>query len=196
MVEKLALADEGVQAEIGKLKLSEGTVVISDPWIYGMYGGEYLDLVILTSSGSDGIGDDRKLFQCFLYIRDPYNTSEPDSNHYALPLAISPVVDIVTEKVVRIDQLPTGHDNTLKDTQPYQIRPPNEYLPEHQNLRTDLKPLNVVQPEGTSFKVTKTGETGESIEWQKWLFKVGFNQREGMVLYDVSGLLFKTCQPL
>lgn len=34
-VEKVALADEGVKAEIAKLKLPEGTVIISDPWIYG-----------------------------------------------------------------------------------------------------------------------------------------------------------------
>jgi primary-amine oxidase len=34
-IEKIALADEGVKAEIAKLKLPEGTVVISDPWIYG-----------------------------------------------------------------------------------------------------------------------------------------------------------------
>ena len=53
-------------------------------------------------------------------------------------------------------------------------------------MRTDLKPLNVVQPEGASFKVTKVGETGEIIEWQKWSFRVGYNQREGPVLYDVS----------
>ena len=35
LVEKIALEDEGVQAEIAKLKLPEGTAVISDPWIYG-----------------------------------------------------------------------------------------------------------------------------------------------------------------
>jgi len=29
------LEDPGVKAEIAKLKLPEGTVVISDPWIYG-----------------------------------------------------------------------------------------------------------------------------------------------------------------
>jgi primary-amine oxidase len=34
-VEKIALEDEGVKAEIAKLQLPEGTVVISDPWIYG-----------------------------------------------------------------------------------------------------------------------------------------------------------------
>ena len=35
LVEKVALEDEGVRAEIAKLKLPEGTVIISDPWIYG-----------------------------------------------------------------------------------------------------------------------------------------------------------------
>ena len=34
-VEKIALEDENVRAEIAKLQLPEGTVVISDPWIYG-----------------------------------------------------------------------------------------------------------------------------------------------------------------
>ena len=35
-VERIALEDERVRAEIAKLQLPEGTVIISDPWIYGM----------------------------------------------------------------------------------------------------------------------------------------------------------------
>ena len=35
LIEKVALEDEGVRAEIAKLQLPEGAVVISDPWIYG-----------------------------------------------------------------------------------------------------------------------------------------------------------------
>ena len=126
------------------------------------------------------------MYQCFLYMRDPHDPSNLDSNHYAFPLAISPVVDCADLKVIRIDMCPTGADHASKAAQPSWIPPPNEYTPEHQALRTDLKPLNVVQPEGASFKVTKVGETGEIIEWQKWSFRLGFNQREGMVLYDVS----------
>jgi primary-amine oxidase len=34
-MEKIALEDEGVKTEIAKLQLPPGTVVISDPWIYG-----------------------------------------------------------------------------------------------------------------------------------------------------------------
>ncbi|EPE34296.1 Amine oxidase catalytic [Glarea lozoyensis ATCC 20868] len=173
-VERIALEDEKVQAEIKKLQLPEGTVVISDPWIYG----------------SDGINeglfsDDKRMFQCFLYVRDPNNSSQADSNHYAMPLSISPVVSAETMRVTRIDILPTGIDNTIKEPSPYKVQPPNEYIHEAQELRTDLKPLNVVQPEGASFKVSNYSEQGHNIEWQKWTFKVGFNQREGMVLYDV-----------
>jgi primary-amine oxidase len=167
-IEKIALEDEKVQAEIAKLQLPEGTVVISDPWIYG----------------SDGIGDEDRLYQCFLYLRDPNNSSEADSNHYALPLPISPVVSTETMKVIRVDIVPTGADNTIKPVEKYKIQPPNEYIPEAQTLRTDLKPLNVVQPEGASFNVQQQG-TSSVLSWQKWNLRVGFNQREGMVLYDV-----------
>ncbi|KAJ4364306.1 hypothetical protein N0V95_000818 [Ascochyta clinopodiicola] len=167
-IEKIVLADENVQAEIAKLQLPEGTVVISDPWIYG----------------SDGVNDEDRLYQCFLYLRDPNNAAEADSNHYAMPIPISPVLSTETMKVIRIDNMPTGADNTIKPVEKYKVQPPNEYIPEAQTLRTDLKPLNVVQPEGASFKVQQEG-TSSVVSWQKWNFRVGFNQREGMVLYDV-----------
>lgn len=167
-IEKLAVEDAAVQEEIKKLQLSEGSVIVCDPWIYG----------------SDGVGDDERMYQCFLYMRDPADPTKEDSNHYAHPLAISPVISAETQKVVRIDILPTGKDLTVKPTQPYKAFPANEYIPEAQTLRTDLKPLQVVQPEGASFKVT-TKDGLSLIQWQKFEFKVGFNQREGMVIYDV-----------
>ncbi|KAL8981743.1 MAG: hypothetical protein Q9177_005480, partial [Variospora cf. flavescens] len=169
LAEKIALQDEGVQAEIAKLQLPEGTSVISDPWIYG----------------SDGINDEQRMYQCFLYMRDPNNPLNLDSNHYAFPLTISPVVDTVKWKVIRIDLLPSGSDHSIKEPRPLKIQPPNEYDPAYQQLRTDLKPLNVVQPEGASFKITQVGDTGRVVGWQKWFFRVGFNQREGVVLHDV-----------
>lgn len=125
------------------------------------------------------------MFQCFLYIRDPKNSTEADSNHYAMPLSISPVVSAETMKVTRIDNLPTGVDATAKEPSPYKSQPANEYISEAQTLRTDLKPLNVVQPEGASFQISNFSEQGHNVSWQKWTFKIGFNQREGMVLYDV-----------
>ncbi|KAK1829344.1 copper amine oxidase, partial [Podospora conica] len=174
-VEEALLAHPDVQAEIAKLQLPPGSVVVADPWIYG----------------SDGVKDghfydDKRLMQCFLYMRDPNNSSEPDSCHYAFPLPISPVIDPTTLELIRIDILPTGHDATVKPVAPWQTVPPSEYIPEAQpSLRADLKPLQVVQPEGASFTVEPFSELGRLIRWQKWDLKVGFNQREGMVLYDV-----------
>jgi primary-amine oxidase len=171
-MEQVALADPGVQAEIKKLCLPEGSVVVSDPWIYG----------------SDGLTDQKRQFQCFLYLQSPHGEKNPDSNHYAFPLSISPVVDVETMQVVRIDHLPTGTDFTPTPPKPYKVPPPSEYTPEHQTLRTDLKPLHVVQPEGASFVVTEEmKDSGAAvIEWQKWKLQTGFNHREGMVLYNVA----------
>ncbi|KAL1843608.1 hypothetical protein VTJ49DRAFT_891 [Mycothermus thermophilus] len=174
-VEKAVLDHPDVRAELDKLQLPPGTVVVSDPWIYG----------------SDGVNegkffDDRRLMHCFLYMRDPNNPSEPDSCHYSFPLPVLPVVDPVTLELIRIDILPTGLDEKVQPLAPWKPVPPNEYIPEAQKeMRTDMKPLRVAQPEGASFTVEDYSELGRLIRWQKWELKVGFNQREGMVLYDV-----------
>lgn len=180
-IEKIVLEDPEVLAAIAKLKLPEGAVVVTDPWIYG----------------SDGVNeglfrDDRRVMQCFMYMRDPANSSAVDSCHYAFPLPVSPVIDCVTHKIVRIDIMPTGLDTKIKtidELEPWQPAPPSEYVPEAigdaSAYREDLKPLRVVQPEGASFKVEEFSEMGRRVTWQKWDMKVGFNQREGMVLYDV-----------
>jgi primary-amine oxidase len=118
-------------------------------------------------------------------MRGPENAEHSDSNHYAMPLPISPVLETETNTLHRIDIMPTGQDHTIKPLSPRRVHPPSDYMPENQNLRTDLKPLNVIQPEGASFKITSAGEGGEHVAWQKWSFRVGFNAREGMVLYDV-----------
>lgn len=126
------------------------------------------------------------MYSAYLYMRDPNHPGNADSNHYAFPLAILPVLDATTLKIIRIDCLPTGAGPKNTKTTRAKIRPPQEYTPEHQKLRTDLKPLQIVQPEGVNFRVTQVGENGNVVDWQKWRFRIGFNQREGMVLYDVS----------
>ena len=59
---------------------------------------------------------------------------------------------------------------------------PGEYEAEHLGeARRDLRPLEVKQPEGTSFTVE-----GWEVRWQKWRFRVGFNPREGLVLHQLG----------
>jgi primary-amine oxidase len=47
--------------------------------------------------------------------------------------------------------------------------------------RQDLRPLDIVQTAGPSFAVD-----GHRVEWQKWRFRIGFTQREGLVLHLVE----------
>jgi primary-amine oxidase len=59
-----------------------------------------------------------------------------------------------------------------------------EYIPRlvpGQRLRSDVKPLEIVQPEGASFSLE-----GNLLRWQKWSLRVGFNYREGLVLHTVG----------
>jgi len=46
--------------------------------------------------------------------------------------------------------------------------------------RTSLKPIEITQPEGPSFRVR-----GSLVEWENWSLRVDFNAREGLVLHDV-----------
>ena len=65
MVEKNALEDEGVRAEIAKLQLPKGTVVCADPWIYGIFLSHlrtniahfFQDLMVSTTTNA--------YFKCF-----------------------------------------------------------------------------------------------------------------------------------
>jgi primary-amine oxidase len=134
----------------------------------------------------DSNEDTPKYIQALCYARAPHN--HPDSNQYAYPLPFSPRYNINTGQVVSIDPLATGG---TEDGLAYHTTPkngsmahlsPNEYYPDLQSsLRQDLKPLQVVQPEGPSFVVTD----GNLVQWQKWSFRIGFNYREGTTIHNV-----------
>ncbi len=51
------------------------------------------------------------------------------------------------------------------------------------SLRTDLKPIEITQPEGPSFTLD-----GHEIRWQKWHLVIGYSPREGLVLHRVRYL--------
>ena len=58
------------------------------------------------------------------------------------------------------------------------------YLPEdHQPLRSDLTPLDIVQPEGPSFTIDSN-----LIQWQKWSLRVSMDPNDGLVLHTVGYL--------
>ncbi len=85
-------------------------------------------------------------------------------------------MDTYKQEIIRIDRLATGgsDDGLSYGTGSKNVLDhcrPAEYVPELLDtpLRDDLKPLNVLQPEGPSFTVSDDS----LIEWQKWRFRVG-----------------------
>ncbi|HYZ07106.1 MAG TPA: primary-amine oxidase [Pseudonocardiaceae bacterium] len=47
--------------------------------------------------------------------------------------------------------------------------------------RTTLRPIEITQPEGPSFSVD-----GDIVQWAGWSLRIGFDPREGLVLYHIS----------
>lgn len=47
-IETVVMEDEAVKAEIAKLELPEGTVVMCDPWIYGIFAPRIFKDLVLT----------------------------------------------------------------------------------------------------------------------------------------------------
>jgi len=144
------------QAALKKRGVTDADLVMVEPWSAGQYGNE--------SPDDKGLRRMRAL--CFV-------RSEPRDNGYARPIdSMVIVVDLYKMEVLRIEEYPMA---------PLPPEPGNwarEYIP---NMRKDLKPVDIVQPEGPSFTVE-----GNQVEWQKWKFRVGFTSREGLVLHTIS----------
>ncbi|KAL3159938.1 hypothetical protein ABBQ38_010331 [Trebouxia sp. C0009 RCD-2024] len=153
LAEQIAKADPKVREMLKMRGVTDMDLVACDPWSVHMVPCE------------------GRLIQLWMYNRNGH----PDDNHYAHPLDFIPVVDLNLKKVVHMDK-------PHQDTPP---KMPTENYNYHHKLvddwRTDLKPLNVDQPEGPSFKVE-----GNLIKWQKWHIRTSFNYREGLVLHNVG----------
>lgn len=162
-LEAICLKHPIVLKEIEKLQLPKGYSATCDPWIYG----------------TDDPEEKRGLVQMYMYV---LQSNHPEANHYSLPLKFSPVFDAATKEFVRFDYLPAGIDEKFTETQAYKTYAGVEYAPELTGLtqRPGLKPLIIEQPEGVSFSTQ-----GNAVEWQGWTFRVGFNYREGLVLYNL-----------
>ena len=104
---------------------------------------------------------------------DIWARATPGGNPYAHPVSgLKVIVDVNTMEVLDLDE---SHDRGLPEVD-------GEYAPELRGVpeRTDLTPLDIVQPEGVSFQLD-----GSLIRWQDWEFRLGFNYREGPVIYQV-----------
>lgn len=112
---------------------------------------------------------DRRLGWADLWVRET-----PDGNPYAHPVSgIKLVVDVNTLELLQIDEAP---DHGLAPVD-------GEYAPGPWTgeLRDDLTPLHITQPDGVSFHLD-----GNLLRWQNWTLRLGFNYREGPVIHQVT----------
>ncbi|KAI1436945.1 copper amine oxidase 1 [Xylaria sp. CBS 124048] len=175
MFHDACVASEMFQTAMKEFTLPQNFTITIDPWPYG---------------GLDPEEDAPRYMQGLVYARNASHQNE-DANHYAYPIPIIPVMDMATKQLIRVDRLATGGKGDSLYPLPqgdkpktlFEINKAAEFVPEllEQPVRTDLKPYNIIQPEGASFKV----HSDHLIEWQKWRLRIGFTPREGAVLYDV-----------
>lgn len=141
-------------AAMAKYGVTDLSLVMVDIWSAGYYGNE--------EEGS------RRLARPLCFLR-----TDPTDNGYARPVeGLRPVVDLNTMTVLRVEEFE------------YVDLPPlaGNYAAERmKDFRTDIKPLEIIQPEGPSFTVDNY-----TVQWQKWKFVIGFNPREGLTLHQLS----------
>ncbi|KAJ2956148.1 hypothetical protein NQZ79_g7968 [Umbelopsis isabellina] len=159
-VEKLMQTDPRIAAECAELGITDMSKICCDAWAIG----KPLE------------GTEKRVMQGLMY----YHHSEYD-NRYSHPLDFVPIVDVNKMRIIEIERIPTRSSKFKRPTIPLIS---HNYYPEfigEENLRKDVKPLVVQQPEGVSFKVN-----GNEIDWQKWNLRISFNYREGLVLHNVN----------
>ena len=163
--EEAVRKDPRWQEAMRRRGVTDFDMAMIDPWSVG-YGGP-----------EDGAERGRFL-RPLTWVRQ----GDPDDNGYARPVeGLIVRFDLDRMEVVDIEDhgvipLPPRGGNYTADA----IRDPGNVPHFPDGPRQDLKPVEITQPEGTSFIVD-----GHEVRWQKWHFRVGFTPREGLVLYLV-----------
>ncbi|MGA7673142.1 MAG: primary-amine oxidase [Nitrolancea sp.] len=152
--ERIVKADPNFREALRKRGVTDLDLVIVDPWSAGYYG--------------DPSERGQRLLRALTWVRRSLN-----GNGYAHPIEnVIAIVDLLAMKVVRIED-----HGVVRVPQT-----PGEFDADKVGpMRADLKPIEIQQPEGTSFTVR-----GNEVHWQKWSFRIGFNAREGLVLHTVG----------
>jgi len=154
--EKVVKRNPEYQAALLKRGVTDPSLVMIDPWSAGYFGVEE--------------DEGKRIARALAWVK-----KNPNDNGYAYPLSgLVAVVDLNKMEVIRIE------DYGVKPLPPLD----GNYTPETSDsikLREDLKPLEISQPKGPSFKID-----GHHIRWQKWDFRFSFTPREGLVLHTVG----------
>jgi len=175
------VSSRDLEAEDGQLAILDeefetiGPIIKADPGFQEAIKRRGVDIdsviSIPLSAGYYGLDDElnhritRSLFFMQQHPKDPCWAHPVDG--------LCAYVDMTERRVIRLVDyldLPVPQESGNYDDPA--IRGPE---------RTDLKPLQIIQPEGPSFQVD-----GEVVTWQNWKFRIGFDAREGLILRQLS----------
>ncbi|HUF45185.1 MAG TPA: primary-amine oxidase, partial [Aestuariivirgaceae bacterium] len=149
---ELVKADPGFIAACARRGITDMSTVLVEPWAAGHF----------ALPDEDG----ERIAYCHCWAGNAAG-----DNPYARPIGnLHPVVDLRRRKLVRIDDF--GIVPLPPESAPIRLEG---------GRRSDLKPLDIVQPEGPSFSVE-----GQLVRWQKWQLRIGFDVREGLILHTIG----------
>ena len=141
-------------AALDRRGIVDRSLVQIDPWPAGTFGL--------------GHEEGRRITRCLAFLRE-----SPEDNGYARPLeGLLAFVDMGRGEVLEVVDL---------GMVPFPPKSGSYYPEDNGPLRTDLKPLEITQPEGPSFEVA-----GNLVRWQKWSLRVGMDPLEGLVLHTMG----------
>lgn len=146
--------DERWIAALAKRGVTDLESLQYDPWPPGTFGQPF--------------EEGRRLTKVIPYLRH-----FPTDNGYAHPIEnVAGFVDCATLEVVHVEDGPVVPiPEACRNYDPESVGP----------LRTDLKPIEITQPDGVSFVVE-----GNQIRWQNWELRVSMQPVEGLVLHQVG----------
>ncbi len=149
--------DPDFQAAMAKRGITDMDLVTVDPWSAGNYGDE--------------LESNNRIVRGLVWVHD-----KPGDNQYARPIdGLIVLVDLAEGKVARIE------DHKVFPVPPESSEWSSNFGDEVGEARTDVKPLDINQPEGPSFTVE-----GDHLSWQGWDLRIGWHSREGLVINTVT----------
>jgi len=161
--------DPDFQAAMAKRGITDMSLVTIDPWSAGNYG--------------DPIESSHRIVRGLVFVR-----GTAGGNQYARPIdGMLVVFDLNAMKIVRIEDervLPVPDE-------PAESAEWSRHLTPADRERSDIKPLEIVQPDGPSFQVD-----GDRLSWQKWDMRIGWSSREGLVINTLTYADGDTARPV
>jgi primary-amine oxidase len=141
-------------AALDRRGIVDRSLVQIDPWPAGTFGLPH--------------EENRRISRCLAFLRE-----SKEDNGYARPLeGLMAYVDMGRGEVLEVVDL---------GVVPFPPKAGSYYPEDNGPLRSDLKPLEITQPEGPSFEVD-----GNLVRWQKWTMRVGMDPLEGLVIWRVG----------